>query len=86
MTINEMRKIEINMTDEERELLSKAADLLDDLITIAFDNNFDEITLASGDDYEEYFEFNAEYDFLPRMTNTLYRFSKGEIVMEKNEF
>ena len=73
------------MTDEEREILSKAADVLDDLITIALDHSFDEITLISGyDNDEEDFELKDEYyDFLPRATDTLYRFSKGKIVMEK---
>lgn len=86
MIIKEMREVRIDMTDEEREVLLEAADLLNDLMETADEYLFDEITLISAEDsYEEYFELNAEYDFLPKMMNTLQRFSRGKIIMKKDE-
>lgn len=83
MIIKEMREVKIDMTDEEREILLKAAYLLDDLINIV--DSFDEIALILEDECVEYFPLNSEYAFLFNVVDALKKFSRGKIIMEKND-
>lgn len=85
MIIKETREVKINMTNEEREVLRRAAYLLDDLINAADTYSFDEIALILEDECVEYFPLDNKFTFLFSVVDALKKFARGEIIMEKDD-